>query len=194
MADLKRFVSKYFIFALIAGTFWLIATICGFTGVITTYYVGFAVDGNGLLYVGKDKKLDVYDNDKYVRTICRAQKGYRFTIRDERIYFATPSSAREIDFSGNIIKEFGDMKDNGWKQLDKEQKVFVTDDAVYKATNTLGFYKITRFGNDGSKETVYHMRIIDYIIGVAMLVVVIVAVILFFTWFAREGPLVDRVF
>ena len=182
---MKRFSRKTLLFILIAGPIWYIAAFCAVTDHITIAYEGFAVDNSGLLYIGKGANLDVYDNGKYIKTIYKTTRAYRFTIQDEKIYMVTEGLICTMDLSGNGFSYFDEGYEKThqeWDRLDKQRGVFETADAKYVAmdANTLvGLYKITKYDNSGGSTVVYQSRVIDAVLGLALPVLTIIGVIIF---------------
>ena len=79
-------------------------------------------------------------------------------------------------FTGSLIEEHEDNK-IPWPEemynLKEQKNKFVTGSGVYVATNVLGFYKITRFNNDGGSDIVYRISIRDYVYGLIMIITLI---------------------
>ena len=160
-----RLSKKTIVFAVIVFVTFYISVALGLSGAIVSAHYGFAVDANGLLYVGKSRGIDVYDSGEFVRTVYNAPRGYSFTIRDEKLYIASTSRIKVMDLSGNLIEI---IDDSVWPteeyRIDKQKKEFVTDEARYTATNIFEFYTITKH-TEGGSEIVYHIPIIDYILN-----------------------------
>ena len=150
------------------------------SGIVNSSYHGFALDDNGLLYVGKHGKIDVYNKGQYIRTVFKnSGRGYAFTIQEEKIYIATYDTIDIVivmDLSGNLIKTIDDIDEKERRRLEMQKNVFTYDDSVYFATNTMGFYKITKT-NDGKSEVIYQKPMLDYICGVVQNVVMPICIL-----------------
>ena len=162
---IRKYIKRLVIFGLVALPLYAVFTFCALTGAIVVSYYGFAVDNDGLLYVGKNSKIDVYDNGEYVETLYRTTYGYRFTIQDEHLYIASGGLVEITDLSGILIKTVNDSNRNELMRLNKQKKVVITEDARYVATNIFGFYKITKYNNDGGREVIYHKPIFDFVLS-----------------------------
>ena len=139
---------------------------------INNFYRGFAVDDNRQLYVGKTSKIDVYENNEFVKTFKKVGAAiFSFTINDERLYLAAFAEVQVMDLSGNLIERIDDSAEpSEFYRLRKERKEFVTDEAKYVATEIFGYYKITKYSIDGEKEVVYRMPTFDYVYGWIMII------------------------
>ena len=164
---MKKYIKKLVLFGMITMPICGVFAICVVTGVIVVSYNGFAVDNDGMLYVGKNRKIDVYDNSEFVKTVYCTTRGYHFTIQDENLYIATGGQVKIMDLYGRIIETIEDSTYGEEHRLAKERFLYVTDDARYVATNTFGFYKITKCSNDGGSEVVYQKPILDFVLGLA---------------------------
>lgn len=149
-------------------------------GTINTQYRGFAVDNNGSLYVGKFDRIDVYKNSEFVKTFCTVySQTYGLTIQDEKLYVADGLTIKVMELSGNLIKTYNDSYDaSEMHRLQSQQNVFVTDSAKYVATDTLGFFKITRYSTDGGSEVVYQIPTLDFVFSWTPLIFVILIIVL----------------
>lgn len=176
------FSRRTILFYMIGGPICFVSMILSLTGITVFGYEGFAVDNNGLLYVGENFKINVYDNGEFVDTIYKTTGGYRFTIQDEKICLATSDKVKIMGLSGDVIKEYDDNDwtlDSEYYKLDKQRNVFITDDARYVATNTFGFYVITKHGNDETREVIYHIPIVDFILYTARWLFLVLLPIIF---------------
>ena len=179
--DKKGFFRKALIFSLIAGPIWFISMLSVMTDTITIKYDGFALDSNGLLYVGEAKGIAVYDDGEFVKTVYRMDAlVWAFTIHDDKLYISTAKTIMVMDLSGNIIEIIDDSEAKAGDRLYGQRNVFVTDDASYIATNRFGYYKIAKH-NNGESETIFQMPQLDIILGTALYVIPIICLIIFFT-------------
>ena len=183
--DKEGFVRKALIFALVAGPIWVVSVFCFLTDTITTNYEGFALDNNGLLYVGEAKGIGVYDNGEFVKTVYKGNAlVWAFTVQDEKLYVAAYNMVEVMDLSGNLIETIDDSNASERKRLYAQRNVFVAGDARYVATNKFGFYRITKHSN-GESETVFQTPILNFVLSTAIPVITIIAVIIFFTGYIK---------
>jgi len=175
-----KFSKKAIIFGIVTWPICFIFISLIMSGAIVSAYYGFAVDNNGFLYVGKNSRIDVYDNGVFVKTVYETSYGYSFTIKNENLYIATESQVKVMDLSGTLIET---TDDSVWPteqyRMDRDKSVFLTNNARYVATDILGFYKITRYNNNGTREIVYHIPVIDYAVHCAILFITIVSFVIF---------------
>jgi len=163
------------------------------TGVITSSYYGFALDNNGVLYIGKSDGINIYANGQFTKTVYKTPGGYYFTIQDEKLYVATSGKVLEMDLRGNLIEKRDDRGSQEIEKLHKQRNVFVTDDTKYRATGGLfGFYKITRYDNNGGSSVIYQSPILDFVLYLAVLAIAIISVILFIKGFIKWSNIRDE--
>jgi len=194
---LKRYLRMAFILAVIAFPLCIIGFSYMHEIAMYSWFSGFAVDDDGLLYIGKTGQIDVYSDGKFVKTIYR-QNGivYKFTIKDDKLY-VDDSITRDIrdirDLSGNLISKT-DSNGAEMMALRSRQDIFETSNAKYVATNTFGFYKITRYGKDGGSEVVYQMPTRDFLFSltqplfVILIIVILVGGFMWLYWHKKSYP------
>ena len=185
------YLKKVFIYGAIVVPIYLVFIICAFTGAINTLYRGFTVDGDGLVYVGKEDKIDVYDNGEFVRTFHDRPGGYyAFTIQDGLFYIANGYSVLEMDLAGNIVEEKDSDNTRELSRLRNHRNAVVTEDATYIANEFFAYYKITKYETNGEKEVVFQSPIIDIIletVGIFGFVsTILIAVVIHFKWYIKE--------
>ena len=170
---MNKYKRRFYKYIFVVGPILFILGCLSVFGVINTAYYGFALDESSFLYVGKTNKIDVYGNEGYVKTVFKKDGWYAFTIQDEKLYIATNSGAiKVLDLSGNLIETIDDSTNEEADRLEKQKSVFFKDDAEYRATNVLGYYKITKFSN-GRSEIIYRRPALDYFCAIAQIAVII---------------------
>lgn len=86
--------------------------------------IGFAIDGEGKIYVGKNSIIEVYNKGKIENVIKSVtNRGYTFTIRDEKIVIFTGTKLYYLDFNGNVI-DYEDFTGIVTKELRNWGKTF----------------------------------------------------------------------
>jgi len=166
---MKSYMRKAIILFAISVPILFVIAMLVVSGSLNTWYYGFALDNNGMLYVGKASKIDVYDNGEFINTVYQTNSsGYSFTIKDEKLYIADWSKVEELDLSGNLIDTIDDNNSKEWRNFHKQRNEFSTGNAKYVATNILGFYKITEYDSNGKSKIVYQVPIIDFILTTAI--------------------------
>lgn len=142
------------------------------TGKITISYVGFAIDHNNNIYLGKDSTIEVLDYDgKVLRSISPyTSRGYKFTITpDNQIKISTGDYLYLTDLSGNLIskKDISNYTDDDL--LRENRYEFISSDGVhYKMKNH--FLRPCIYRIDATKKTIiYKMPIFDYIVKLIMI-------------------------
>jgi hypothetical protein len=153
------------------------------SGIVNFSYKGFAIDKDGLLYIGKSKGIDIYDNGEFIKTMFPVT-GYAFTIQDEKIYLAYSSKLHIYDLTGRLADTLDDSSTREANKLYRERNHFFTDEANYLATNKLGFYQITKIYDNNESQVIYQMPIFDYAIkllqeGIGIFFVITIAIVLF---------------
>jgi hypothetical protein len=155
-------------------------------------YIGFALDDEGLLYVGKLGEINVYDNGELIRTPYRTSSGgYRFTIRNERLYVQQSGVITVFDLTGTRLEKIDapEVVQRFNEDLNSQVNVLVrcqfwSGGARYEATNIFGYYRITRVSRSGN-EVVYQNEPFTAVVVIMRVLLVGVSIILFVTTFTK---------
>jgi hypothetical protein len=164
---LRQYKNKYIVLFLTVALFAIANTF-----EINIYYVGFALDDNGLLYVGKQGRIDVYSDGEFTSTIFRTNDGYWFTFQDEQLYIIRGSNVRIFDLSGNLIETIDDREIvREWNRVrnveSRKQSTFTTGHNDYREASVLGFYRIVKVTDYGN-EVIFQMPTFDYVCKISI--------------------------
>lgn len=97
---------KTILIVLIVSSFLLaLSVFLQVSGVISTGFYGFGVDSKENLYIGKDQKIDVYNNGAHLYSIPIHTRTYKFTIQNDLIILVTPEQVLHIDLKGTILSK-----------------------------------------------------------------------------------------
>lgn len=155
------------IYAPVAGLVVLFCLYMIFSGKVSLSMNGFAVDKNEYLYVGKENVIEVYENDKLLRTINpQTSSAYIFTILNgDTILLSTSTKVYTMDLYGNVLSEKEDDMTKVYNDLKKAKKEFAAvNGEKYHLQNTFGR---TYISND--TDVVYEMPILDYIVLIMLI-------------------------
>ena len=144
-----------------------------FTGTVTLFLHGFAVDSYGKLYLGKDSKIEVYDNSVLDYTISSmTSRGYAFTIQaDDTILLSTSTIVYTLDLHGNVLNEEEDVDTKVINSLEKRKKIFYSSNGdKYILKSPWGRTEIV-LERDDDIDIIYQMPILDYVVRIVMLIV-----------------------
>ena len=114
-------------------------------GCISLSFRGYGVDSAGNLYVGRDHKINVYDNGELVNTIQRfTDRSYAFTIMEnDTILLSTSTTIYRMDLSGTtILEEYPDSNSEMFYEL-LRQKYAPKNTAADKYTAARIWGKLT---------------------------------------------------
>lgn len=66
--------------------------------------IGFAIDSENRIYIGKNSIIEVY-NEGVIENVIHSvtSRGYTFTIKDEKIVIFTGTKLYYLDLNGNVI-------------------------------------------------------------------------------------------
>lgn len=133
-----------------------------FTGRVSLFLSGFAVDSSGLLYVGKDHCIEVYRDNEIVKKIDPlTSRAYAFTIlKDDTILLSNCTTAYILDLNGNIINTPDYSAGTVYTSLQYNTKFTDVYGNVYALKNNwIGRAKIVC-----NNKTIYKMTMSDYLV------------------------------
>ena len=102
----KEKLRRMILCVVIAGSAVLFSFFSVITGKACIFYQGFAVDGDGNLYIGKDHAIEVLkpDGDVLRRISPYTSRGYRFTMdADQTLWIDTGEYLYQTDRFGALI-------------------------------------------------------------------------------------------
>lgn len=124
---------------------------------IKWYYMGFAVDNNQNIYIGRLTRIDVYSNNEFQYSIdAHTSRGYAFTItEDQTILLSTSIFVYEMTLDGEIISKYEDKNTRTINELQKKKNMFISEDGtIYKYNNWT--HDITRVEGE-SEIVIFHV-------------------------------------
>ena len=146
----------------ITGSIIIFSFLSVITGKVCIFYKGFAIDGNGNLYIGKNYAIEVLGQDGSVlRQISPyTSRGYRFTIEENNtILIDTGDFLYRTDLSGNL-KESKEIHGDGLS-VSVLHKYVSANGTVYRMKSRLLRPYIVRM--DGAERVqIYKMPAFDY--------------------------------
>lgn len=180
---------KYYLLMLLGAVIGLVILFCLcmiVSGKVSLTINGFAVDVEGQLYLGQERRIVVYKDGRYVRTIRpKTSRTYKFTIIEgETLLLSTSTKVYTMDLLGNVLTEQNDEGTRVYNQL-QAKKVFVDMNGVkYTRTAPIGRVCICR-----DDCPIYRMPMLDYIVKLILIASAIallgVAAVLF-VWRVRD--------
>ncbi len=147
------------------------------TGTASTTMYSFAVDQSGLVYVGHEKKISVYDQGVEIRSIVpQTSRGYEFTIdENDNIILAAAGTVYKMDLQGKILLKW---KDYGNKMYDEIHHKFNRYTSA-NGTQYVVRYPFARTQIESEDKVVWKMPLSDYavrwlkiLIGIGLPIVV----------------------
>ncbi len=170
-------VSKMLIFYLIlVFPVFFTCLILIISGTVSMFYSGFAVDSSGVLYIGKETKIEKYYDGKMIGTISpQTSRGYAFTIQnDDTILLSTASTVYKMDLLGNVLDKQEDTGTKTFNKLQRSKNTFISQ-------NNRKYIMKSRFGRTviySEKDIIYKMPMLDYVVKIAFLFVILSALII----------------
>jgi hypothetical protein len=153
---------------------------------LNTY--SFAVDSSGKLYVGKDSKIEVYDNQSLIKSIFpMTTKGYLFTVEsDDSILLSDASTVYIMDLNGVVLSQNEDQFSETYSKLSSGKNMFVSwNGEKYLKRSNWGRVEIIHIAENTS-TIIYKMPILDYIVKVVFwllfISVFIITPVIHFQW------------
>lgn len=130
-----------------------------FSGRATVSIHGFAVDSSDNLYIGKERKIEVYQENRIINSIPIQYTDYVFTIKKgQEIIFSADNYTHYLDLQGNEFKKEKDT--HTYSALCQINKFDSENGDIYTKSNLFGYTRIIR----NNSEVVYSMPKFDYII------------------------------
>lgn len=139
------------------------------SGTVSLTLCGFGVDSSGKLYIGKESKIEVYENRELLYSIePMTSRGYEFTVqKDDTLLLSTASVVYTLDLHGNVLSQTEDVGTHTFNEL-QHKRTFVTSSGDnYVLRFNWGRTKIVCIHND-TTITVYEMPGFDYVIKLLM--------------------------
>lgn len=159
--------SKEMAFVLYSFFTFFICTILVVTGLVQISFFGFGVDSSGKLYIGRDHRIEVYENGKIIHVIRKGtSRAYSFTIQeDDTILLASGSDVFVMDLNGTVFldKRKDDTGEIG-RKLDKVKYEFVSVDGnFYSVERPFGFFTIYQ-----GDIALFRMPVFDYVVMILL--------------------------
>ena len=132
------------------------------TGIAAPFIHCFAVDNQGLIYVGLENEIQVYDKNQHIRSISpQTSRGFMFTInKDNTILLSTADTVFSMDLDGNILSSHPDPGADTYNQIQYRKNHFTTQKGdTYKIVSSLGWSRIVKNG----ATVVYQISSISFI-------------------------------
>ena len=177
--NLKTFKSLV-IFVAVIGPIMFTCLFLIITGTVTIFLSGFAVDTDNRLYLGKDSRIEVFDNGILDHTISpKTSRGYIFTIQsDNTILVSTGSIVYNLDIDGNVILQEEDFRSRVYYAIKKNGNPYYANNGEkYVLKYPWGRTEIIHEGNDQT-EIIYQMPVLDYVTEI-LLVISIISLFIF---------------
>ena len=153
-----------------------VALICGFFSLFSLYLRkatiqlnGFAVDSAERLYIGKEGRIEVYDDGALQYTVSpRTDRAYAFTITDRDVLIvSTVEDVYEMDLTGQTVyREYEDPSFEIYKRLQGIDTFTSANGNTYTLKNQHLRYAFVK--ND--TQTVYVMPLYDFIVKITFFV------------------------
>lgn len=181
--NIKKSVVIYIIilFVISSACLMLIAS-----NAVTIAYNGFAIDSSGILYLGKNAKIEKYFNGEIVGNIDpQTSRGYAFTIQnDDTMLVSDASIVYKLELNGNIVDSWKDIGTQTFNEMHKKEKSFVTNSGkIFLMKSKMG--RVSIVSEDGN--CIYKMPMLDYIVKVllffimlSLLIVILIEIRRFF--------------
>lgn len=147
------------------------------SGNVHLFVHNFAIDAYGKLYLGLERKIDVFFKGEYQYTVNPlTNRGYNFTIIEgDKILLSTGTKIFELDLDGTPINQV-DAEPyilNKIPSTIQESFRFVdVNQNVYHLKSFFGRYKIVK-DTDSGQEVLYQMPLFDFLIKLLLYLTVI---------------------
>ena len=128
---------------------------------------GFAIDGQGLLYIACTGKIDVIREGKKLRELkAPTSRGFVFTIeKDDTILLMTGTALYKLDLNGNILEKTGYDQDLHNRIVRESSRYTAKDGLTYHMSSPWGRMQIAAI-KDGKETVVYQMPVNAYLMRI----------------------------
>lgn len=136
---------------------------------------GFGVDVSGNVYIGRQSSIDVYSEQRIVRTIKLPKyRTYYFTIKADTIYLSDSNNIYTLDLDGKLLSQNADTTASVYSKLQHMHKIEGDDGNLYHVRNLL--FRCSVFSEDG--KLVYKMPWKDFVAKLYVLLHLLFAAIM----------------
>lgn len=156
---------RLFVFCLILCSVFFPCLLLIITGNATIFIDSYAVDSNDRLYVGKEGKIDVYDNGNFQYSIdSRTSKSCAFTINeDDCIVLSTASHIYILTLQGEELSVYEDPGSSMYARLQIGKRTFHSKNGdTYKRVCFWGRTKIIK----NNEQIVYQMDFLSFTVKI----------------------------
>lgn len=162
----KRFPASIIVIGIIVLVLNVIVIGSAISGV-NSHWSGFAIDGQGLLYIAGTGKIDVFSEGEKIGEIkAPTSRGFHFTIENgDTILLSTGVESFKLDLAGNLLE--GTEADTELDaKIARQSKSFTTSDGLkYLMSPHLGRMRIIRL-QSGKETVIYQMPMSVYILRI----------------------------
>ncbi|MBR2414332.1 MAG: hypothetical protein IKB13_07500 [Clostridia bacterium] len=161
-----------------------------FSGVISTTMYSFAVDKSGLVYVGHETEIAVYDNGVEVHSIApQTSRGYEFTIdENDNIILAAAGTVYKMDLQGNILVKWTDYGNAMYDEIHTMRNHYTAADG----TEYTARYPFGRTQIESENGVVWKMKLTDYAVRLLKIAINILFPVVIVREVFRAGRKVDQ--
>ena len=134
-------------------------------GKVSLVMNGFAVDEDGLLYIGREREIVVLNDGEHTRTIdVPTSRTYKFTIVDgQTILLSTSTKLYTMDLFGNVLSENTDEGTKVYNQLQWKKTYIAQNGQKYTLDSHWG--RMCIYKDD---TAIYTMPLFDYIVRILL--------------------------
>lgn len=154
------------------------------TGTVTLSISNFAVDSNDRVYIGKEREILIYQNNRIVGSIePPTSRSYAFTVtEDDTILLSTASNVYLLDLNGSVLNKEPEIGTTTFNELQRNRKEFlsVKGDFYQMRGNLLR----TRIVKNGS-EVVFQISVLSVIVKYLLVLSVIGMYIFIVLWLIK---------
>jgi len=167
---------------------WLTMFILELTGVVCLSYNGFAVDEQGRLYLGRQKRIDVIDKGVVVDEYDAPFRGYALSFSNGLLIVDLGDERCILDSTGRIV-----LREEDHEYTNKHS--FVSENGTRYIMRNVLLRPSIYMGQGEYKELLYQMPIFDYVVKILMCILVPVhfGLILNIVWKTR-GETIRKLF
>jgi len=158
---MKQQMKHIALFAIPHALVLIVCLILILSGLAVPFIEGFAVDSQGLMYVGEWDSICIYQDSTPVCVIPFKSSTYAFTIdNNEELIVAFPSVVYRMSTTGTVLEKQDDPAAETYQQLRRQTVVTTSNGDRYQKVSEFGWTRILKNGT----EVVYKITPVSFIV------------------------------
>lgn len=175
--DLARMIALLAVFVLPCVILWA-------AGVMTMPMECFAVDSDGVVFVGTNSQIEVYEDKELIRTFsAQTSRGYHFCIENDTILLRTSTKIFRLNLDGVVIDQWSRYDSNAPTLQEETNQILAADGNTYTRDMVWLRERIVRNG----EEVVYQISVINAVVRIVMFLSIVLFLVFTILFLKKHG-------